>query len=59
MDGLLVATLVLGLWAGGLFLTATLDWYERRGDRRLAADVSVALSANLRERISSDDRRRT
>ena len=50
MDELFVGTLVVSMWAGGLFLAAVMAWRDRHGDRRLAADVSAALSspANIR-----------
>ena len=44
MDGLLVATVMLGLWAAGFSVVASLAWYERIGDRRLAAEVAAAFS---------------
>ena len=43
MDAFVVAV-VLSLWVVGLFLVVSMAWFQRRGDRRLAAAVSAELS---------------
>jgi hypothetical protein len=44
MEGLMFATVVMGMAMSWPAAFASWSWYQRLGDRRLAAEVSAALS---------------